>query len=445
MVSKNEVNDTNIELGPIPRSWKLTLLFEACLNITDGKHGDCENQENSGYYFISCKDIYDKKINYERARQITKMDFEETHKRTKLEANDVLLTNSGTIGRLAIARDNDLTQKTTFQKSVAVLKPDKKVIFPEFLYYSLLANKKRLIAVSGGTTQKNLLLKDIREFAILICDIDEQISISRILSDLDSKIELNQQMNKTLESIAQAIFKHWFINFEFPDENGQPYKSSGGEMVDSELGEIPKGWEVLTLGNLLSSIESGKRPKGGIDPDLKFGIPSIGAENISGLGYYDYSKTKFVSFEYFEGMKQGIVKDKDVLLYKDGAQIGRKTMFGCGFPFDKCCVNEHVFILRTNEKINQFFLFLWLNQDEVTRNIQNLNSNSAQPGLNRDSIKTLQVFVPHKDVLNNFEGVVSKLIGKIFLNSLNSRELSLIRDLLLPKLMSGKIRVPLEE
>ena len=351
----------------------------------------------------------------------------------------IVITARGTVGKLAI-----LGEPMSFNQTCYGLIPIP-AIDKMYVFYALKNGISKIDELSYGTVFQTITMKTFDELEIRAPSLEQQRRVSKILADLDSKIELNQQMNKTLESIAQAIFKHWFINFEFPDENGQPYKSSGGEMVDSELGEIPKGWEVLTLGNLLSSIESGKRPKGGIDPDLKFGIPSIGAENISGLGYYDYSKTKFVSFEYFEGMKQGIVKDKDVLLYKDGAQIGRKTMFGCGFPFDKCCVNEHVFILRTNEKINQFFLFLWLNQDEVTRNIQNLNSNSAQPGLNRDSIKTLQVFVPHKDVLNNFEGVVSKLIGKIFLNSLNSRELSLIRDLLLPKLMTGRIRVPLEE
>src|SRR5467141_1777146 len=108
------------ELGSIPGDWEVRRLDQLTLYITDGKHGDCENQKNSGYYFISCKDVDGKRIHYENARQITQLDFEESHKRTRLALGDILLTNSGTIGRLAIARDPNLVPRTTFQKSVAI-------------------------------------------------------------------------------------------------------------------------------------------------------------------------------------------------------------------------------------------------------------------------------------------------------------------------------------
>ena len=108
-------------------------LEDICSQITDGKHGDCNNKEESGYYFLSCKDVAGGRLNYEKARQITKEDFVDTHRRTKLEPNDLLITNSGTIGRMAIAPDNELTKRTTFQKSVAILKPIKSRIEPRFL------------------------------------------------------------------------------------------------------------------------------------------------------------------------------------------------------------------------------------------------------------------------------------------------------------------------
>ena len=107
-----------------------TTLAQLTLNITDGKHGDCVNESGSGYYFISCKDIANGNINYENARQITKKDFLETHKRTVLEPNDILVTNSGTIGRMAFVKDIPLTYRTTFQKSVAIVKPDSNKILP---------------------------------------------------------------------------------------------------------------------------------------------------------------------------------------------------------------------------------------------------------------------------------------------------------------------------
>ena len=102
---------------------KIYTLEEITTLITDGKHGDCQDLASSGYYFLSVKDVKDDRLNYEKARQVTQKDFEETHRRTNLEPGDILFTNTGTIGRMAIASANELTRRTTFQKSVAILKP----------------------------------------------------------------------------------------------------------------------------------------------------------------------------------------------------------------------------------------------------------------------------------------------------------------------------------
>src|ERR1700694_1265581 len=125
--------------------WQPEKLEDICAQITDGKHGDCKDEQDSGFYFISCKDVANGKLNYESARQITEADFLDTHRRTKLAASDVLITNSGTIGRVGFAPDNELTPRTTFQKSVAVLKPIASRVEPNFLYYALQSDIHRLI------------------------------------------------------------------------------------------------------------------------------------------------------------------------------------------------------------------------------------------------------------------------------------------------------------
>ena len=122
-------------------------LEDIAINITDGKHGDCKNEEHSEFYFISCKDVHDGEIHYDNARQITEKDFIDTHKRTMLEPNDILITNSGTIGRMALVKDIPQTYKTTFQKSVAIIKPNKKIVRPIYLYYSLLNYVSQFISV----------------------------------------------------------------------------------------------------------------------------------------------------------------------------------------------------------------------------------------------------------------------------------------------------------
>lgn len=189
-----EIKKINLSLKLYNSSYKLG---EICLQITDGKHGDCENQENSGYYFVSVKDIDDGEINYSNARQITKFDFEDTDRRTKLENEDILITNSGTIGKFVFV-NSPLSRKTTFQKSVAIIKPNKNKIIPKFLYYYLISEKRQLVEYAGGTTQKNLLLRDIRNFEVKIPDESRQKKIIMILNDIDQLISVNKKLNKNI-------------------------------------------------------------------------------------------------------------------------------------------------------------------------------------------------------------------------------------------------------
>jgi len=314
----------------------------------------------------------------------------------------------------------------------------------KYVYYFAISPKFKNIAIKSmtGTSGRQRVQADIlKNLVFFVPEIEEQKKIVSILSSLDDKIELNNQINKNLEQIAQAIFKHWFIDFEFPNENGDPYKSSGGEMVDSEMGLIPKGWRFEKLGNLLSEIVTGNRPKGGVS-EFKEGIPSIGAESINGLCNYSFSKTKYIPELYFSDMKKGIVKNGDILLYKDGANLGRKSMYLENFPFKKCCVNSHVFILRSNSSMKQSYLFFYLDQEYMTKNIINLNTNSAQPGINSTSVKTLKILLPSDKMLNLFNELVFPILKTIFNNAKENKCLSNLRDALLPKLMSGEIRVP---
>jgi type I restriction enzyme S subunit len=220
--------------------WPTFKLSDVCDQITDGKHGDCENQSDSGFYFLSAKDILDGRLAYENARQITPSDFDDTHKRTRLEPLDILFTNSGTIGRMALAPADDRTLRTTFQKSVAILKPKQSVVEPRFLYYTLLAENRRLSDFAGGTAQKNLLLKDLRAFPIILPPLATQERIASTLSAYDDLIENNSRRIKILEEMAQMLYREWFVNFRFPGHEKV-------RMAHSELGAIPSDWTVGQL------------------------------------------------------------------------------------------------------------------------------------------------------------------------------------------------------
>ena len=279
--------------------------------------------------------------------------------------------------------------------------------------------------------------------------LEEQRAIAHILGTLDDKIELNRQMNQTLQAMARAIFQDWFVDFgpvRAKMEGQDPYLPPElwdlfpDDMVDSELGEIPEGWEVKKLGEMLDKLVSGARPPGGAVTE---GIPSIGAENINGIGQHDYSKEKYVPIKFMERLKVkgSQVRDRDVLLYKDGAKIGRKTYVDCGYPHSICTVNEHVFILRMKDTRTQRYLFFWLDQDWMTSEITNLNSNTAQPGINQIGVRSLPFVLPSPTILHTFDDIAGELTRKLFANCQESHSLAAQRDALLPDLFSGESRL----
>jgi type I restriction enzyme S subunit len=286
-------------------------------------------------------------------------------------------------------------------------------------------------------------------------DKNEQRAIAHILGTLDDKIELNRRMSETLEAMARALFKSWFVDFDpvrakiegrwrrgqsLPGLPAHLYDLFAERLVDSELGEIPEGWKVTRVGDVLAELVSGGRPKGGAAVE---GVPSIGAENVVGLGNYDFSKEKYVPREFFEELqrKGAAVRPGDVLLYKDGAQIGRKSFFDCGFPHPECAVNEHVFIVRCKHPCWQRYLFFWLDQDWMTQEIISLNSNSAQPGINQQGVRSLPFLMPPAPVVEAFDRLSKPLTDRLFAGCLEMRTLAALRDTLLPKLISGELRV----
>lgn len=297
-----------------------------------------------------------------------------------------------------------------------------------FLYYLL--THLNLNTKSIWWAQPLLTQGILKEIEIPLPPLPEQQAIASTLGSLDDKIELLREQNKTLEAIGQATFKSRFVDFD-----------GVTEFEDSELGPIPKGWKVGKLGEILNTIESGRRPKWWIDNTLEEWVPSIWAENIIWLWMFDYWKDKLITRDFFNSMSSGVIKNYDVLLYKDWASLWRKSMFWNWFPFKECCINEHVFILRTNELLNQEYLYFWIDLPDTTERIINLNSNAAQPGINQVSVKSLNIIIPNKDILKDFQSQIKPSIDKIFSNCLQILSLTQTRDSLLPKLMSGKVRV----
>jgi len=330
-----------------------------------------------------------------------------------LKTGDIVFSRVGSVDRCAFVHETE--NGWMFSGRLLRVRSHLEKVDPCFLsfYFSQESFKETIRMIAVGATMPSINTSILSEVDVFLPPLPEQHAIAGVLSSLDDKIDLLHRQNKTLEGIAEALWQKMFV--EEPDP----------------------GWQKGKLEDLVTSIETGKRPKGGIDPNLLFGVPSIGAESINGVGNYDYYETKYVTEEYYNSMRSGKVQNYDILIYKDGAYIGKKSMFANGFPFEKCCINEHVFILRTGKVNVQLFLYFTLEQEEL----EQLNANSAQPGLNQTALKSFELTIPPDSIINRFGEKTRNFIDKIFSNSIEIRTLSRLRDTLLPKLMSGEVRV----
>ncbi len=213
---EGKLTNENVKDGELPKGWEIVELGNVCSLITDGKHGDCENETNSGFYFLSAKDVKFDKLNYENARQITKSGFNETHRRTNLKPGDICMVNTGaSIGRIALAPNDDKTYKTTFQKSVAVIKTIPEILNNKYCSYVLKSDLKQLMKISSGTAVPNLLLGTLKKHTINIpLNLEEQ---HRIVQEIESRLSVADKMEESIvqsllqaEALRQSILKKAF-------------------------------------------------------------------------------------------------------------------------------------------------------------------------------------------------------------------------------------------
>ena len=243
--------------------WKESKLGDVCLKITKGTTpstiGNDFTEKGINFYRSECL-TESKYLDKAKVRYID-IETHEKMKRSQLQADDILFSMAGAfLGKTCIVKKEDIP--ANINQASALIRLDNRYADKDYIYYYL--NQRAMVSYinnsSSQSAQPNINLKQIGELVIKLPSLKEQKAIANILSSLDEKIELNNQMNKTLEEIAQALFKRWFIDFEFPNEDGEPYKSSGGEMIDSELGMIPKGWEVKSLREIFT-FRKGKKPE----------------------------------------------------------------------------------------------------------------------------------------------------------------------------------------
>jgi type I restriction enzyme S subunit len=413
--------------------WPQFKLGDLCGLITDGKHGDCEDQADSGFYFLSVKDVVGNRLVYENARQITERDFSETHRRTNLEPGDVLFTNTGTIGRMALAQEDPKTYRTTFQKSVAILKPKRDLITPRFLYYLLHFDNAKLSDFAAGTTQKNLLLKDLRSFSVRVPSLPEQRTIAHILGTVDDKIELNRQMNASLEAMARALFKSWFVDFDpvrAKAEGRDPCLPKSltdlfpSFFEDSELGEIPKRWEVGSVDDEFD-LTMGQSPPGETYNEVCEGLPFYQGRADFGI--------RFPTRRVYCTAPTRLASTGDTLI-SVRAPVGDINM-----ATERCAIGRGVAAARHKTGSRSYSYQFMHSIKEVFARFE--GEGTVFGSIGKNDFHAIPCVMPPRALVLAFERCLSPIDDRIEVNERESRTLATLRDTLLPKLISGEIRV----
>ncbi|CUN46976.1 EcoKI restriction-modification system protein HsdS [Turicibacter sanguinis] len=418
------------DLVTIPAHWNIRQLSE-CINTvidyrgkTPKKLGGDWSVTPTNYRALSAKNIKSGVV--VREETIRYLDEELYFKwmKEEVQKNDILMTSEAPLGELMFWNSDE---KIVLSQRLYGLRPNVKIVYPRYLYLYMSSKvyQNELDSRASGTTVTGIRQTELLKTRVILPPLNEQKAIADILSSLDEKIELNNQMNETLEEMAQALFKRWFVDFEFPNEDGQPYKSSDGEMVESELGMIPKGWK-----------------NGQLEDICGYSSNKIMIEKLD--------KNNYISTENMLPNKGGIIEASGL------PTTSKVTSFNIGDtlisnirPYFKkiyyCnqnggCSND---VLCFNPKLKDYTycLYLYLYEDNFFDYMMSGSKGTKMPRGDKKQIMRYPIVIANSDIYLKFNKIVSPMFEKLLTLKEENKNLIKLRDTLLPKLMSGEIRV----
>ncbi|WP_158289729.1 restriction endonuclease subunit S [Paenibacillus flagellatus] len=405
---------------------------EFCIEVTDGTH-DSPKRKEFGKYLITSKHIKGRNIDFDNAYLISEEDFNKINQRSKVDQWDVLISMIGEYCGFCYIERNPIINYAV--KNVGILKAGTEAK-AKWIYYYLNSpeGKNTLASLRSGTSQPYLALGALRKLPIYAPNNVKEIDlINHILSILDDKIELNNRMNKVLEQMAQAIFKQWFVDFEFPNDNGDPYKSSGGEMEwCEELGkEIPKGWRFGKVTDVLDINPKRSLKKGtkAIYLEMK-NLPAFSARATDWIEREFTSGSKFINGDVLLARITPCLENGKTIIvdFLNAAEVGWGS-------------TEFIVLRSKNEHALGFAYFLARSEDFRNHAIRNMSGSSGRQRVPESCFEFLLMPLPPSFVLEQFGKITDRFLQRMKRNGEEVKVLSILRDTLLPKLMSGEIDV----
>lgn len=425
------------------KEWKKYTLDDVCL-ITDCQHKTAPIvKEETQYRMLRTSNIRNGQIDALNTRSVTKETFLKWSIRGFLEEGDVILTREAPMGEVGIIRKEKYN--LFLGQRLLQLKAKKNIINPDFLFYSLQGRElQHQIRMNEGTGSvvSNIRIPILKKMEIFVPDLNIQIKIVDTLKAVDEKITLNELIISNLEKLCQTLFKRWFVDYEFPNEDGELYKSSGGELEDSKLGLKPSRWKVIELGDLALQVSKGTTPT---KKDLD---SATGAKNIDFLKVKDINNDGLINFDSAEKisedihkkqLKRSILLEKDILLSIAGT-IGRVSYIST--IRNGININQALAFIRLHDNENHFaFIYSYLKTKKFQNEINSKIVQGVQANISLSVIKKSSIIFPDIEVLNQYNEIIMPILEQI--ENLKEENVSMgsIKNILLPKLLSGEIEL----
>ena len=409
-------------------------LKDICLRITDGSHYS-PKAADIGFPMLSVKDMRYSDFDYKNCKFISKKDYLSlVNMDCKPLKNDIVIAKDGSYLKHVFVIKEEKEQ--AILSSIGILRPNLEKINPFYLkYYLHTSSVKEIVAKKyvSGSALPRIILKNFGEIDILYKKLITQQRIASVLSSLDGKIELNNRINAELEAIAKTLYDYWFVQFDFPDADGKPYKSSGGKMVYNEelKREIPEGWEVKTLSDIID-VKDGTHdsPK-----PQNAGYPLVTSKCLKPEGI-DYSLSNLISEkDYIQVNKRSKVDQGDVLF----SMIGN---IGTIYKVEESIINfaiKNVALFKTSEARHlKNYLYLYLHSFDMKRHMSNVISGSIQKFIGLGALRNIP-FLFNLDIIMSFNKISQEIFNKKEILKRENQHIASLRDWLLPMLMNGQV------
>jgi len=355
--------------------------------------------------------------------------------KSKVYPGDIIMNKIANPGTVYLMPD--LNKPISLAMNLFLIRLNKS-INQKYMFYLMKFNESYIKRFANGTTTLTITKDSVRDLEFEVPDITVQKQIAKVLSDLDAKIEVNNKINQELEALAKTIYDYWFVQFDFPDQNGKPYKSSGGKMVYNEelKREIPEGWDEGKFGEY-ATVSSGYAFKSS-NWQTK-GCSVLKIKDITEEGKVNTSDLAYVSKEIAKKANRFNSKEGDVIIAMTGATIGKFAII----PEDDYLINQRVGLYSLGEdRLSRLpFLYSSLKQEYFRLQVFKLGSGAAQPNISGEQLDNIFLLFPTEDLIKKYNEKFEPFFKKILENQKENQKLAALRDWLLPMLMNGQVTV----